>query len=93
MKIGRTIVMMSAVGMLSVACGQNPAPAPAKAAAKNGADVAWMTDFQAAKKMAAEKQLPILADFSGSDWCHWCIKLSSYNIRIHGTTYKGMNGF
>lgn len=35
----------------------------------------WSTDFEAAKKLAAEKNLPILADFSGSDWCGWCIKL------------------
>lgn len=35
----------------------------------------WLTDFEAAKKLAAEKNLPILADFSGSDWCGWCIKL------------------
>lgn len=37
----------------------------------------WITDFEAAKKMAAEKKLSILADFSGSDWCGWCIKLDS----------------
>jgi protein disulfide-isomerase len=35
----------------------------------------WLTDFEEAKKQAAEKDLPILADFSGSDWCGWCIKL------------------
>lgn len=35
----------------------------------------WLTDFEEAKKQAAEKNLPILADFSGSDWCGWCIKL------------------
>ena len=35
----------------------------------------WLTDFDAAKKQAAEKNLPILVDFSGSDWCGWCIKL------------------
>ena len=35
----------------------------------------WLTDFNKAKKEAAEKNLPILADFSGSDWCGWCIKL------------------
>lgn len=38
-------------------------------------DKAWLTDFEAAKKAAAEKKLPILADFSGSDWCGWCIRL------------------
>ena len=35
----------------------------------------WITDFELAKKAAAEKNVPILADFSGSDWCGWCIKL------------------
>ena len=35
----------------------------------------WLTDLAAAKKLAAEKNLPILVDFSGSDWCGWCIKL------------------
>lgn len=35
----------------------------------------WLTDFEAAKKTAAEKKRPILIDFSGSDWCGWCIKL------------------
>lgn len=39
------------------------------------ADEAWLTDFEQAKKQAAEKKLPILADFAGSDWCGWCIKL------------------
>lgn len=37
----------------------------------------WLTDFEAAKKLAAEKNVPILADFSGSDWCGWCIKLDN----------------
>lgn len=37
----------------------------------------WITDFEAAKKEAAEKKRPILVDFSGSDWCGWCIKLDS----------------
>ena len=35
----------------------------------------WLTDINKAKKESAEKNLPILADFSGSDWCGWCIKL------------------
>ena len=35
----------------------------------------WITDFEAAKKQAAEKKVPIIANFSGSDWCGWCIKL------------------
>jgi len=35
----------------------------------------WMSDMEAAKKTAAEKNRPILVDFSGSDWCGWCMKL------------------
>ena len=35
----------------------------------------WLTDFEKAKKVAVEKKVPILADFSGSDWRGWCIKL------------------
>lgn len=35
----------------------------------------WMTDFKAAKEKAAKEKKDILVDFSGSDWCGWCIKL------------------
>mgnify|MGYP001299957172 CR=1 FL=1 len=35
----------------------------------------WETKFEKAKEQAEEKGLPILADFTGSDWCGWCIKL------------------
>lgn len=35
----------------------------------------WLTDFEKAKAQAAEQKRPILVDFSGSDWCGWCIKL------------------
>jgi len=38
---------------------------------------AWLTDFNKAKKEASEKKMPILADFSGSDWCGWCKKLDN----------------
>jgi thioredoxin-related protein len=36
----------------------------------------WETDFEKAKTAAAEKNVPILVDFSGSDWCGWCVKLN-----------------
>src|SRR5262245_28543716 len=34
----------------------------------------WLTDFEAAKKKAAAENKPILALFTGSDWCPACIK-------------------
>ena len=33
----------------------------------------WETDFESAKKMAAEQHKLILLNFSGSDWCAPCI--------------------
>ncbi len=35
----------------------------------------WTEDLDKAKKYAAASKRPILLDFSGSDWCGWCIKL------------------
>ncbi len=35
----------------------------------------WLTDFDKAKALAKEQDRHILIDFSGSDWCGWCIKL------------------
>lgn len=42
---------------------------------ERGHQAEWMTDFEVAKKLAGERKVPILADFSGSDWCGWCMKL------------------
>jgi len=39
------------------------------------ADDGWLTSFDDAKKVAKEENKDILLDFSGSDWCGWCIKL------------------
>jgi thioredoxin-related protein len=36
----------------------------------------WISDFSAAKKQAAESKQDLLVDFTGSDWCSWCIKLN-----------------
>lgn len=36
----------------------------------------WTSDFAAAKTKAAEEKKDLLIDFTGSDWCGWCIKLN-----------------
>lgn len=36
---------------------------------------AWMTNFEEAKKKAVLEKKDLLVDFTGSDWCHWCIQL------------------
>lgn len=39
--------------------------------------VGWVSDFEAAKKQASELKKDLLVDFTGSDWCGWCIKLDN----------------
>ena len=36
----------------------------------------WKTDFAAALEEAKAQNKSILVDFTGSDWCGWCIKLN-----------------
>ena len=35
----------------------------------------WKTDYTAALAQAAKENKMVLLDFTGSDWCGWCIKL------------------
>ncbi|MBP8299554.1 MAG: thioredoxin family protein [Planctomycetes bacterium] len=37
----------------------------------------WLTSFEDAKAAAKKDKKVILADFTGSDWCGWCIKLKN----------------
>lgn len=36
----------------------------------------WLTDYNKALELAKELKRPVLVNFTGSDWCSWCIKLS-----------------
>ena len=42
----------------------------------------WTSDFAAAKKQAAEAKKDLLIDFTGSDWCSWCIKLNDEVFKL-----------
>jgi protein disulfide-isomerase len=39
------------------------------------AEITWLTDLDQAKAVAAKDKKAILVDFTGSDWCSWCIRL------------------
>jgi protein disulfide-isomerase len=41
---------------------------------------AWTTDFKAAQAAAKKDGKPILIDFTGSDWCGWCIKMKKESL-------------
>ncbi len=49
----------------------------------------WMTDFEAAQKKAAAENKDLLVDFTGSDWCSWCIKLNE-EVFSHDAFKKGV---
>ena len=36
----------------------------------------WETNYNAALEQAAKENKMVLLDFTGSDWCGWCIKLN-----------------
>jgi len=59
-------IAVSLVAMILCGCGQNAT------ASDSGL---WQTDYDAALKQAAAEKKYVLVDFSGSDWCGWCIKL------------------
>jgi thioredoxin-related protein len=47
----------------------------ATALAVSAAPSSWLIDFEAAKKKASEEKKSLLVNFTGSDWCGYCIQL------------------
>jgi protein disulfide-isomerase len=41
----------------------------------SAAELEWMTDLPKAQAKAKEEKKMVMMDFTGSDWCGWCIKL------------------
>ncbi len=41
----------------------------------HAAEASWLTDVPQAQTQAAKEKKLVLLDFTGSDWCGWCIKL------------------
>jgi len=40
----------------------------------------WMTNYAKAVEQAKAQNKPILLDFTGSDWCGWCIKMKKESL-------------
>ncbi len=49
----------------------------------------WVTDFEAAKAQAAKEGKDLLIDFTGSDWCGWCIRLKK-EVFVHDAFKEGV---
>ncbi len=41
------------------------------------ANTTWLTNFDQASKLAKSENKKLLLNFTGSDWCGWCIKLDN----------------
>lgn len=61
MKISRVLLGLAAIGLLGLS----------SASAKPG----WLTDLKQAQADARSNKKLLLLDFTGSDWCGWCIRL------------------
>jgi protein disulfide-isomerase len=79
-----TILAIAALAVCLPACRKNqitstsstsaPVVTTAKAAASEASE-GWMSDWEAAKAKAKAENKPILINFTGTDWCGWCIKI------------------
>src|SRR5687768_52271 len=49
----------------------------AVAAAQTGGAANWLTEVKAAQDQARKENKLILVNFTGSDWCGWCIRLKN----------------
>jgi protein disulfide-isomerase len=61
-------------GLLAMSCSKSSTAQDmdkGSEAAKSG----WLTSFDQAQKEAKANQKLLLMDFTGSDWCGWCIML------------------
>src|SRR5204863_807913 len=68
---------MAVAAALAVSCSKKE-ETPVKTAdtsTSNAAKPGWLTSYEQAQKEAQEENKLLLLDFTGSDWCGWCIML------------------
>jgi len=90
MKLALTIFMISLVVLLGCAPAPDPGdkattppkesstPAPAgevQQAVEGYVNGEWITSWDDALRYATALNRPVLVNFTGSDWCGWCIRL------------------
>ncbi|HPY96288.1 MAG TPA: thioredoxin family protein [Candidatus Cloacimonadota bacterium] len=60
----RFVILLLFLSVFAIAC------------AKSSNNLVWLEDYNQALKQSTESKLPILINFTGSDWCIWCKRLS-----------------
>lgn len=70
------VALLATMGCVEQAQDSSEAQSPDEVpVADTGEHSSWMTNFETVKAKAQAEEKYILIDFSGSDWCGWCIKL------------------
>ncbi|HUR30149.1 MAG TPA: thioredoxin family protein, partial [Saprospiraceae bacterium] len=66
-------------GLVFGACSQTPTTTTeiAKPAGYSSDKEGWLVDLDEAYAISVKERKPILANFTGSDWCGWCKKLDA----------------
>ncbi|MEJ6735762.1 MAG: thioredoxin family protein [Flavobacteriales bacterium] len=65
-----TILLLMMIAMSSVKAQSGVVKSDYKAHAKG-----WLVDINEAYALSEKTGKPILANFTGTDWCGWCVKL------------------
>jgi protein disulfide-isomerase len=66
------LLASAAAGLLAVSCSKKETTAAKPSlSAKPG----WLTSYEEAQQEAKSHQKLLLMDFTGSDWCGWCVML------------------
>jgi protein disulfide-isomerase len=81
------LVLVTSVAILGCTPAEKSTPEPVNESAPDpsfddamGTSVdtsVWLTDYNKALEQAKSMKRPVLVNFTGSDWCGWCIKLSN----------------
>lgn len=77
-------ILLSVGGGLTVALWLNAAPV-----LPPGAEIAWMTDFEAAEALARQERKPLLVDF-GASWCAACEELERHTFSDPRVVAEGL---
>ena len=73
-------LLLLAAALPAVSCSKKETPVTSTetttpAASSVSAKPGWLTDYEKAQKEAQANHKLLLMDFTGSDWCGWCIML------------------
>jgi thiol-disulfide isomerase/thioredoxin len=72
-----TVLTLGALCALAAPAFSDDPKAPAAADGPKAAESDWIADFDKAVAAAKAAKKDMLVDFTGSDWCGWCIKLDN----------------